>query len=334
MALPETEQLTHMIASAGLARAVCTLGELGVADHIHSGTPQPVEKLARLTGAHEDSLYRMMRFTASYGVFRETGPRIFDHTRLSAVLRTDAEGSFRAATRMFHLMFPGWNGLHHAVQTGGSSFQNVFGKPLFEYIGEHPELAPLFDAGMTAFHGHETGAMLDAYDFSGIHTLADVGGGNGSMIAAVLQRYPQLKGILYDLGHVIGRAKTTIRTHGLESRCSVVEGNFFESVPEGADAYLMRHVIHDWTDEQCVRILSNCRKVVPPHGRILIVESSVSAGNEPSLGKDLDIIMLGFPGGKERTEAEYRVLFERSGFRLAKVTPTKSAVCVVEGTPA
>jgi ubiquinone/menaquinone biosynthesis C-methylase UbiE len=333
MAPPETEQLSRMLAGAALSRAICTIGELGVADHIQSGVPQPIENLARLTGSHEPSLYRMLRFTASYGVFHETTHRRFDQTPLSSALRTDAEGSFRAATQMFHRIFAGWEGLHHAVKTGEPSFQKVYGKPLFDYIGEHPELAPIFDAGMTAFHGHETAAMLDAYDFSGIETLADIGGGNGSLLGAVLQRYPRMKGILYDLGHVSGRARDALKALGLENRCSVVEGNFFESVPRGADAYLMRHVIHDWTDEQSVQILSNCRKVIPPHGKVLLVEFSVPGANQASLGKDADMIMLAFPGGCERTEEEYRALFERSGFRLAKVTPTKSAVCVIEGRP-
>jgi ubiquinone/menaquinone biosynthesis C-methylase UbiE len=334
MALAETEQLTRMVATAALSRAIGTLGELGVADHVQNGEPQSVANLARLTGAHEESLYRVMRFTASYGLFREVGQRAFEHTRLSAALRTDAEGSFRPAARMFHRISAGWEGLHHSVLTGESAFKKVFGEPLFDYIGHHvEELAPLFDAGMTAFHGHETAAMLDAYDFSGIETLADVGGGNGSLLVAVLQKYPKLKGILYDLGHVVGRTREIVRSLGLDTRCSIVEGNFFESIPPGADAYLMRHVIHDWTDEQSVQILSNCRKVVPPNGRVLIVEFSVPGANEAALGKDVDMIMLAFPGGKERTEEEYRALFAKSGFRLSKVTPTKSAVCVVEGRP-
>src|SRR5262245_58829321 len=172
MALAETEELTRMLAAAALTRAVCTLAELGVADHIQSGTPQPVQKLAQLTGAHEDTLFRVLRFAASYGVFRETGQRTFDHSRLSSVLRTDAAGSFRPAARMMHHIFPAWSGVHHAVRTGDSSFKQVFGKPLFDYLGEHQDLAPIFDAGMTAFHGHETATMLDAYDFGDIETLA------------------------------------------------------------------------------------------------------------------------------------------------------------------
>jgi hypothetical protein len=333
MGLQETEELTSMIARAALARAICTIGELGVADHIRAGTPQSVRELARLANAHELSLYRVLRFTASYGVFREVGHREFDHTALSSALSTNAEGSFRAAARMYHRIFAGWDGLHHTVQTGEPSFEKVYGKPLFEYIGAHPDLAPIFDAGMTAFHGPETDAMLDAYDFGEIERLADIGGGNGSLIGAVLQRYPNLKGILYDIGHVTQRASQALRTLGLQKRCSVIAGDFFESVPEGADAYLMRHIIHDWPDEQAIRILSNCRRVIPRHGRILLVEFAVPSGNEPSLGKDTDMIMLAFPGGMERTEEQYRVLLERSGFRLSHVTPTRSAVCVIEGRP-
>jgi ubiquinone/menaquinone biosynthesis C-methylase UbiE len=333
MGMKENEQLTRMTAAAALSRSICTLAELGVADHIHEGASKSATDLAAATGAQEDALFRMMRFTASYGVFRELNERRFEHTPLSAALRTDTPGSFRPAARMFHRISAGWEGLHHSVLTGEAGVQKIFGMPLFDFIGQHMELAPLFDAGMTAFHGHETGAMLDAYDFSGIQTLADVGGGNGSLLTAVLQRYPSLNGILYDLGHVAGRARETIQNAGLGPRCSVVEGSFFDSIPSGADAYLMRHVIHDWTDVQCVQILRNCRKVVPAHGRVLIVEFTVSAPNEASIGKDADMIMMAFPGGKERTSEEYRALFEQSGFRLSGVTMTKSAVCVIEGRP-
>ncbi len=334
MALAETEQLTKMMCGAALSRAVCTLGELGISDHIEAGVPQPVESLARLTNTHERSLYRLLRFTASYGVFLEVEDRKFDHTPLSAALRSDAAGTFRPAAQMFHHIFAAWDGLDHSVRTGESGCVKVYGEPLFDYIGHHLDLAPIFDAGMTAFHGHETAAMLDAYDFTGITTLADIGGGNGTLLAAVLGRYPQLRGILFDLGHVVGRARSGMQALGLDQRCSVIEGNFFESVPAGADAYLMRHIIHDWTDEQSIRILSNCRKVIPAHGRVLLVEFAVAGGNQASLGKDADMIMMAFPGGMERTEAEYQDLFEQSGFRLSKLTRTKSAVSVVEGRPA
>jgi hypothetical protein len=333
MAQAETEHLLKIMLNVALSRAVCTIAQLGIADQIEAGSPQTVEALASATATHERSLYRILRFLASYGIFQETGYRQFAHTPLSHCLRTDAEGSFRPAAQMFHRLFAAWDGLHYSALTGEPGFNQVYGQPIFEYIGAHPDMGPLFDAAMTSIHGHETAAMLNAYDFSGIPVLADIGGGNGSLISAVLQRYPEMNGILFDLGQVTGRARENLQASGLSSRCSIQEGSFFESVPSGADAYLFRHIIHDWTDEQCVQILRNCRKVIPGNGRLLLVEAVVPEGNEPSLAKDFDMTMLVIPGGIERTEMEYRILFEQAGFRLTTITPTASAVSVVEGIP-
>jgi hypothetical protein len=333
MAQAETEKLTQMVFGAGLSRAISSIAELGVADQIEAGSPQPIESLARATGAHERSLYRILRFLASHGIFQESGNRHFDHTPLSRCLRSDAEGSFRSAAQIGHRIFPYWDGLHHSAITGNSGFTKVFEQPLFDYLGTHPDVAPIFDAAMTAIHGHETPAMLDAYDFSAVHVLADIGGGNGSLIGAVLRRYPHLNGILFDLDHVVKRTRESLKEYGVEDRCSLIEGNFFESLPPGADTYLFRHIIHDWSDEQSVQILKNCRKVTPNDGRLLILEAVVPTGNDPSLAKDFDMVMLVLPGGIERTEEEYRLLLEQSGFQLISVTPTTSVISIVEGTP-
>lgn len=333
MAQKETEKLNAMFVAAAQSRALSTVAALGVADHITQGSPKSAGYLARATGAHERSLYRMLRFLASHGLFQETSSGEFDHTPLSAALRSDAEGSYRAAARLFHHLFAGWDGLDHAARTGESGFTRVFGKPVFEYAGEHPEVATLFDAGMTSIHGYETRAMLEAYDFAGVKVLADIGGGNGSLIAAVLHRHPAMHGVLFDLGHVVGRARENIKGSGVADRCQVIEGSFFETIPAGADAYLFRHIIHDWTDEQSVGILSRCRKVMPENGRLLVVECVVPTGNAPSISKDFDMAMMTFPGGAERTEAEFRALFEKSGFKLTSVTPTTTMVSVVEGKP-
>jgi precorrin-6B methylase 2 len=333
MAQEETEQLSRIILGAALSRALCTIAELGIADHIEAGSPQAVEALARATGAHERSLYRVMRFLASHGLFQETGNRQFDHTALSSCLRTDAEGSFRAAAQMFHHIFPAWEGLHHSALTGEPGFNKVYEQPLFEYIGKHPDLGSIFDAGMTSIHGHETAAMLKAYDFSSVKLLADIGGGNGSLLSAVLQRYPAMKGILFDLGHVVERAKANLQSSGVAERCTVIEGSFFEAIPGGAEAYLFRHIIHDWTDEQCVQILSHCRAVIPQNGKLLLVEAVVPTSNEPSLAKDFDMTMMTFPGGIERTAEEYQALLAQAGFQLQAITPTASAVSVIEGQP-
>jgi len=329
----ETEKLTQMVFGAGLSQAISSIAELGVADQIEPGSPRPIKALARETGANERSLYRILRLLASNGVFQEKDNRHFDHTPLSSCLRSDAENSFRPAAQIGHRIFSFWDGLHHSVTTGESAFTKIFGQPLFDYLGSHPELAPIFDAAMVAIHGHETPAMLEAYDFSDVQMLADIGGGNGSLISAVLQRYPRLKGLLFDLGHVVKRSREILQGSGLADRCSIVEGNFFESLPSGPETYLFRHIIHDWSDEQSIQILSNCRKVIPDHGRLLIVEAVVPPGNEPSLAKVFDMVMLALPGGMERTEEEYRILFDKAGFRLSSVTPTRSIVSVVEGKP-
>jgi hypothetical protein len=333
MGLRETDALNRMLTAAALSRTLCTVAELGVADQVSAGSPRPVSALAAATDAHERSLHRALRFLASHGVFTETAPGVFDHTPLSAALRDDAPGSYRAGARMFHRMFPGWDGLDHAIRTGESGFAKVYGVPVFDYIAAHPDLGPFVDAGMTSFHGYETGAMLDAYDFGGIRVLADVGGGNGSLLAEALRRHPSMRGLLFDLGHVAGRAAARLAGAGLADRCRVVEGSFFEGVPAGADAYLFRHIIHDWTDEQCVQILSHCRQVIPDDGRLLVVECVVPSGNEPSVAKDFDILMMTFPGGMERTADEFRDLFARAGFALTSITPTATMVSIVEGRP-
>jgi hypothetical protein len=303
MAQQDTEHLTRIMIGAALSRAVSSVAELGVADLIQTGQPQSVEYLASAAKTHEPSLYRILRFMAGHGLFVETENRRFDHTPLSAALRTDAPGSYRAAAQLFHPVFAAWDGLHHSIQTGEPGFNKIFGAPIFEYIPTHPELGPVFDAGMTSMNFYETGAMLDAYDFAGISVLADIGGGNGSLISAVLARYPGITGILFDLGHVVGRAKENLKAAGLSGRCRVIEGSFFENIPAGADAYLFRHIIHDWTDEQSIQILGHCRKVIPATGKLLIVDCVIPAGNTPSLSKDMDITMLTYPGGQERTAA-------------------------------
>lgn len=333
MAQAEIEELTQMVFGVGLSRAISSIAELGVADQIEPGSPQPVESLAKVTGTHERSLYRILRFLASNGIFKEKDNRYFDHTALSRCLRSDAEGSFRPAAQMGHRISSFWDGLHHSVLTGEAGFTKIFGQPLFDYLGTHPEVAPIFDAAMVAIHGHETPAMLNAYDFSSTSVLADIGGGNGSLIAATLPRFPKLKGILFELEHVIRRARENLKAHGVGDRCSLVAGNFFESLPSGADTYLFRHIIHDWSDEQSVQILKNCRKVIPDGGRLLIIEAVVPTGNEPSAAKDFDIVMLVLPGGLERTEEEYRMLLQEAGFQLSSVIPTTSAVSIVEGKP-
>jgi len=334
MSRVESEKLNRMMFAAALSRAICTVAELGVADHIPAGSPTPIADLAEKTGAHERSLYRILRFLASKGIFVEKELGLFGHTDLSRQLRDDTPDTFRPTARMFHRMSKAWDEMPHTVATGEPGFNKAYGKPVFEYIAGDPELPAIFDAGMTAGHGHETKAMLDAYSFESINVVADIGGGNGSLIGAVLQRYPNMNGVLFDLDHVTNRARGNLEAMGLTDRCKVVAGSFFESIPAGADAYILRHIIHDWNDHQSAAILNNARAVVPDHGRVLLVECVVPSGNDDCFVKDIDMCMLMIPGGVERTESEYAELLSGCGFKLQSVTPTDSPVSVIEARPA
>ncbi len=226
-----------------------------------------------------------------------------------------------------------WGDLLYSVQTGKPAFDHVYGKPVFEFLSEHAEQARIFDAAMTGFHGPETQAMIDAYDYTGVKTLVDIGGGNGTVLKAVLGRHPAMTGILYDLPGVIERAKQNFADAGLAARCQLIAGSFFESAPPGGDAYQMRHIIHDWTDEQCHTILGHIRKVIPKTGRLLVIEMVIKPRNEPQPAKWLDLNMLVLPGGRERTEAEYREMYAKAGFRLERIVPTPTEVSVIEGRP-
>jgi hypothetical protein len=223
-----------------------------------------------------------------------------------------------------------WGDLLHSIRTGQCAFEHAYGQNIFDYLASHPDQGKVFDAAMTGIHGRESAAMLDVYDFSDVGTLADVGGGNGSLLAATLQRYPGMHGLLFDMPRVVERARANLQAAGVGDRARVVGGSFFDEIPTGADAYLLRHIIHDWDDERSTLILKNCRQASTTGGRLLLVESVIPAGNEPSFGKLLDLNMLVMPGGAERTEQEYHQLLQAAGFELTRIVPTRADVDVIE----
>jgi predicted O-methyltransferase YrrM len=223
-----------------------------------------------------------------------------------------------------------WGNLVDTLQTGDNAYEKVFGKPIFDHLAERPDKAKIFDAAMNGIHGRETGAIVQAYDFSDFSIIADIGGGNGSKISAILGAYPKMHGILFDLPHVVERARPNLETAGLQDRCQLIGGDFFRSVPAGADAYLMRHIIHDWDDAHARLILENCQTVMSPGSKLLLVESVIPPGNEPFMGKFLDLTMMLIPGGKERTADEYRQLVSEAGFELTSIVPTDTEVSIIE----
>ncbi len=327
--------LRRLILGHVVARAVQAAAELDLADHLKEGGKDCAE-LATLSGAHAPTLSRLMRMLVSIGVFAESGGR-FSNNAMSELLRSDVPQSMRAWARMFGADF-NWSATHallHSVQTGEPAFQHVFGEEKFSYLSHHPEKAKLFDEAMVSGSELINRAITDAYDFSGIGTLIDIAGGYGSTLCAILERHPNLKGTLFDLPHVVAKARDFVESAGLQDRCSLVGGTFLQSVPKGADAYFMKHIIHDWDDERCLQLLRNCHAAMPTHAKLLVCEKVLAEGNAASFTRLMDLVMLlNTPGGRERTEPEYRSLFEEAGFRLTRAIPTKVDNWILEAEKA
>ena len=323
-------QLDRMITGYWASQAIYAAAKFDIAEHL-SGGPMSVDELAAATSTNPDALYRLLRALASLGIFVEEAPRTFSLTPMAELLRSDAPGSKRALALMAgDEQYVAWSEIEYSIRTGKKAFDKVFGKPIFDYLGEHPDKARVFDAAMTGVHGRESDALVAAYDFSAFGVLADIGGGNGTLISTVLKQHPAMQGILFDLPHVVDRARANVEAHGVADRCELVGGSFFEAVAPGANAYMMRHIIHDWDDEKSLTILRNIHRVMPDDGKLLVVESVIPPGNDPFGGKLLDLVMLLIPGGKERTEAEYRELFSTAGFELTRIVPTATEVSVIE----
>jgi hypothetical protein len=334
MSTPPTQQLGQIITGYWQSQAVYVAAELGIADLLKGG-PKPVSELAAATETDPDALFRLLRALASIGVFTETSAKTFALTPMAEMLRSDAPQSMRSLARMAGgEQFQAWADLLYSVRTGKTAFDHRFGMPVFDFLAANPEQAQIFDGAMVGIHGRETAAVIAAYDFGPIKVLADIGGGNGSNLSAILQSQPALRGILFDLPHVVERARSAIDAAGVPNRCQLVGGSFFEDVPAGADAYLMRHIIHDWDEEKSQTILRCIRRRIPADGRLLIVESVIPPGNEPFGAKFLDLTMLAIPGGKERTREEYDALLSSTGFRLTRIVPTTTEISVIESVPA
>jgi hypothetical protein len=227
-------------------------------------------------------------------------------------------------------MWKAWEEFEYSLKTGRTAMEKAHGMPVFDYLANHPQEAAQFSEAMVGIHGAEPPAVAEAYDFSKFGIIIDVGGATGNMLAHILSRYPQPEGVLFDRPHVVTEAPALLHAHGVEHRVRIEEGNFFESVPAGGDAYILSHIIHDWNEDQCLTILGNCRKAMKHSSKLLIVEFVLPEGDTPHFGKLVDMVMLAIPGGEERTAAEYSTLFARAGLKLTRVVPTTSDVSIVE----
>ncbi len=320
------KQLTYSL--SGVAR-------LGVADHMDK-TARPIEELAGKVGAHAPSLYRVMRLLASLGVFKEGPARRFALTPVGELLKTDAPASLRSMAMMFGEEFStrAYAHITDCLRTGGDGVTEAYGKDIWQVLAEHPAQCEVFQNAMTSNSTGSVPAIVEAYDFGAVKRIADVGGGHGFLLGSILRSYPAMHGILFDRSEVVGSLPKNAFA-GLEGRVAVEGGSFFERVPDGCDAYIMKHIIHDWDDDHCRTILRLMREKLPRKGRVLVCEMVVTDDPEPTPAKMLDIEMLVMTvGGKERTEAEFAELFASSGLRLNRIVPTARPVAVIEAVPA
>jgi predicted O-methyltransferase YrrM len=327
------EQRTEMMQIATgywLSKAMYCAAKTDVADSLAEG-PRPVTELAAKAGVDEENLHRVLRALASVGIFAETEPGVFMLTDKAAYLRADHPGSMKHFALMVgDDLFEVWCDLYHAVETGQSAVEKRFGRDFFAEVAQNLQKSQLFDRAMEEIHGGETALMLEAYDFSRFETILDVGGGNGSTLCGLLRAHPGLRGQLFDLPAVAENARRYIAEAGMSDRIEVFAGDFFKMVEGNADGVLLRHVLHDWSDEDSKTILGNCRAALADGGRLLIAEKVITPGNDPSFAKLLDLNMMAI-GGKERTEAQYRELLEATGFEMRAIHETPGPIDIVEG---
>lgn len=337
--LPPGLALYQMAIGHYVSRALYLAAKLELADLLKDG-PRGYGDLARATDTHAPSLHRVLRLLTSVGIFEETDGT-FALTPLGDALRSDVPGSMRASVMLFAGVGiqDSWKELEYCVRTGEPAFRRTSpDADPFEQMAQNPEAAAIFDKAMATFAPLTAAAVTSAYDFSSFGRVVDVGGGNGALLIGILRANPGVRGIVFDQPHVTVRAREQIAAAGLTDRCEVIGGSFFERVPSGADAYLLKHVIHDWNDERATAILSKCRAAMPSTAKLLIVEGVYPVRIDRSLesrgAAANDVNMLVCTGGRQRSEAEFRDLFAASGFRLTRLVPTPAPVCVIEGEAA
>ncbi len=332
--MPPVAYVSQLISDLEFTTAILVAVKLGIADLLKDG-PRTIIDLAKATGSHSRSLYRMMRALASRGMFSEGADRRFSLTSLASPLLADAPDSVRTWALWIgsEVNLRTWADLSYSVRTGQPAFEHMYGKALFDYLGEQPEMAKIYNNLMTSGVSGDGAAIANGHDFSSYRKIVDIGGGHGAQLAYILERYTGLYGVLFDAPPVIAGVKGAIVEYIAQGRAEKVAGNFFEAVPNGGDVYMLRQVIHDWDDEQAAAILRNCRRAMAENGKILIVEEVIPPGNEPSSGKFTDLNMLLYVGGLERTETEYRDLLQQAGLVLARTITTASSFSIMEAVP-
>jgi hypothetical protein len=326
--------MVSLINGYRISQAINVAATLRIADHLKDGRPRSADELASVTESNADGLYRVLRALAAVGVFKEEEGKKFTSTPMSDCLRTDSATpvSGWAMLSGSGYVWEAWSNLFHSARTGENAFQYLNGKSVWSYRLDHPEQAVIFNRAMTEMSRGSAEAVVRAYDFSAFQRIADIGGGQGLMLAAILATHPKMRGTLFDQPEVVAGAKAVLQSFGVADRCDFVGGSFFDTAPEGHDAYVMRSVIHDWDDAESIAILKVVRRAMPETAKLLLIERLIGQPNDMPEGKFMDLYMLVLPGGRERTSQEYAALFEKSGFKLARITPAGRGA-VIEALP-
>jgi hypothetical protein len=331
---PGNIALLEMATGAWTTAALYTAAKLGIADQLAAGPKHSHDVAARI-GVSADGVHRLMRALVSRGVLTQRADGAFALTRVGDALRSDTEGSLRDMVLFIGhpIRWADWGNLEHSVRTGHTAFAELHGSPFFDYLATDPEFAAVFNKAMTATSGLADEVVLGSCDFSEFSLVVDVGGGHGSVLSTVLRSAPRARGILYDLPDVVADAGPTFDAAGVADRVSVTGGSFMDSVPAGGDAYVMKNIIHDWSDDDAVTILRNIRTAMAPNGKLLLLEMVLPERANSSIGLLLDLEMLVTAGGRERTRGEYANLLSRTGFRLTRVTATVTPLSIIEAEP-
>ncbi len=326
--------LQELIQGPVVAQAIYAVARLGVADLLRDG-PRTDRELAEAARCHAPSLYRVLRLLTELGLFREGPAHLFEVTALGSYLRQDVPGSLRSMALAYGQspFWPVWAAFLHSVQTGEPAFRTVFGLDIFDYYPRHQDEARLFNELMTDLTAGVAPTVADAYDFTGVSSVVDVGGGEGQMLAAILRAHPHLHGVILDLPHVVTGAPALLQAAGVAERCRVVGGDAFTAVPAGHDVYLLSRVIHDWDDQAAITLLTRCRQAMGSDAALLLVERVIPDEEPPLHMLQSDLIMLVAPGGRERTEEQYRRLLDAARFDLVQQRPALEPYAVLEARP-
>jgi hypothetical protein len=337
--MSDAVRLSRLLNGYRVTQAIHVAAVLGVSDLLADG-PLSVSELADRAGAHPHTLYRLMRALESLGLYEELPEQRFSLTPMGQALCADAPepvGAWAAYIgRQAH--WQAWSALLHSVRTGENAFESVFGEDVWSYRRSHPDESAAFDAAMTGGSTSVARGILDAYDFGRFSVVADIGGGHGGLLAAILERHPSMRGILFDQPHVVTGAADLLGAAGVADRCEVRGGSFFDRVPAGADAYLLKYVVHDWDDVQAAAILAVCRRDMSEDAALLLVERILPGPGAGDRGARqdtalADLNMLVGPGGEERTIGEFEALLDGAGLSVTRVVPTAREISVIEARP-